>query len=70
MINQKCFVKHTQYLLNTAVSASTDELQNRSICPEEMIISKAGCAGETQRREELKFGLLGSANFPLVAAEP
>lgn len=47
-----------------------DELQNRRIYPEEMIISKTGCAGETQRREELEFGLLGSANSPLVAIEP
>lgn len=70
MISQKRFVKNTRYLINTAISVSMDKLQNRSICPEEMIISKTGCAGETQRREELKFGLLGSANFPLVAIEP
>lgn len=43
---------------------------NRSVCPEEMLIAQAGSAGGAQSREELRFGLLGSGNFPPVAVEP
>lgn len=46
MVSQESFVKHTPNLLNPAISASMGKLQNRIICPEEMVISKAGCAGK------------------------
>lgn len=44
--------------------------QKRSLCPEEMLIPQAGSARGAWSREELRFGLLGSGNFPPVAVEP
>lgn len=44
--------------------------QSRSLCPEEPLIPQAGSTRGARSREELRFGLLASGNFPPVALEP